>query len=34
MTNIPDLNTKYQGCIEYLEVIRRILWDEVQKTEL
>jgi len=41
MTNMPDFNTRQlisskhllshacKACMEYLEVVRRILWDEV-----
>jgi len=31
MTNISDFNTKHQGSLEYLAIIRGILWDDVEK---
>ena len=29
MTDIPNFNAKQQGRIEYLAIIRGILWDEM-----
>jgi len=34
MTNIPDFNTRNQSSIEYLAIIRRILWDEVVENRI
>jgi hypothetical protein len=28
MTNIPDFNTKHKDCMEYLEIVREILWSQ------
>lgn len=34
MTNIPDFNTSHQSSMEYLALIRRILWDEVVENRI
>jgi hypothetical protein len=34
MTNIPDFNTKHQDSMEYLAIIRGILWDEMAENRI